>query len=453
MAAKNQKIIGMKIEKFNEAIKAKDIIVRPAKLIPPAIKPGNELALTSIFLASLRLIKEFRDDIFADLKFRKSGIHYYFTEVSFYDQNDSRPDGLILSVVSNEIKDAVILEVKNKSVDLEENQIQRYVELCKNIGINKVLTISNQFVPDPSQTPCKNIKLYKGIELYHFSWSYLLTIAQLLLFENDHNIADEDQILLMKEVVDFFEAKESGINGFNRMKPGWKDVVKLFTSGSLPKKGDNSTDEAIMSWQQEEKDMSLKLSKQLGLLVKSTNRQDLKTRWQSDYKSITNKKLLSSKLKIDGAISPIEIIAHFERRTITMRVQLKAPEKTIRGQIGWLKKQINNCDAKNVDTFTILKDGLHFEPMLKYRNIFPITKINKIDDVIDELKGKEIIEFQISYIQPLGVKFENPKSFVEIIEEMLINFYSGIVQYLENPPQKSPQLKKEEVQESIIATE
>jgi len=453
MAIKNQKIIEMKIDKFNTSIKMKDITVRPAKLIPSIIKPGDELALTSIFLASLKLIKEFRDDIFTDLKFRKSGMHYFFTEASFYDYDDSRPDGLILSVVSNEIKDAIILEVKNKNIDLDENQIQKYIELCKKIGINKILTISNQFVTEPNQTPCKNIKLHKGIELYHFSWSYILTIAQLLLFDNDHNISDEDQALLMKEVVDFFVAKESGINGFSRMKQGWREIAKLFTSGSLPQKNDVNTDGAIMSWQQEEKDMALKLSRQLGLLVKTTNRQSFRTRWQSDFKSMITKKLLSSKLKIVGVVSPIEIIAHFERKTVTMRVQLKAPDKTIRGQIGWLRKQINTCSTKNPDTFILLKDEIHFEPILKYRNIFPITKIEKIDEVIDDLKGKEITEFEISYIKRLGLKFENPKGFIEIVEEMLINFYSGFVQHLENPPQKSPQLKKEEVEESIITKE
>ena len=33
-----------------------------------------------------------------------------------------------------------------------------------------------------------------------------------------------------------------------------------------------------MSWQQEEKDMALKLSRQLGLLVKTTNRQSFRTK-------------------------------------------------------------------------------------------------------------------------------------------------------------------------------
>ena len=41
------------------------------------------MALSSIFLASLRLIKQFRDSIFKQIKFSKNGKLYFYTEVSF----------------------------------------------------------------------------------------------------------------------------------------------------------------------------------------------------------------------------------------------------------------------------------------------------------------------------------------------------------------------------------
>ena len=236
------------------------------------------------------------------------------------------------------------------------------------------------------------------------------------------------------------------------MKPGWKDVAKSITSGRIPKKNDTSTDDAIISWQQEEKDMALQLSQKLGILVRTTNRQDSKTRWESDFKSLSTKKILLSKLKVENAVSPVEILAHFERRTISMSIQVEAPDKTIRGQIGWLKKQIESCENKNSELYNKLKEKIHFEPLLKYRNLYPVTKIDKIDDVIDDLKGKEITGFSIIYINHLGVKFENQKKFVEIIEEMLIDYFSGIVQYITNPPKKSPQIpknKQEEVPEEV----
>ncbi|WP_319559134.1 hypothetical protein [Marispirochaeta sp.] len=445
MAKKNVKLIGMDIEQFKTLIDEKQIFVRPARLIPSSIKAGDEMALCSIFLSALRLIKEFREDVFSDLKFRKGGAHYFYVETTFLDIKDARPDGLILNVVSGEIRDAVIMEVKNKHNQIDDTQIQKYIELAKAIGVVKILTISNQYVPDPSQSPVQ-CKAPKGIELYHYSWTALLTLAHVLLFQNAHNIEDSDQKALMKEIVNFFESKDSGILGFSDMKRGWKEVIKQFTAGTIPKKTSPEVIEAIESWQQEEKDMALKLSQKLGEMVKLASKQDLKTRFESDYKQLSTKKQLVSKLRVNNVVSAIEVIAHFERRTVTMSVELQAPDKTIRGQIGWLKKQIDSCAMKNIEIFTKIRDYLHIQPNLKYRNEYPLTAIDGLEKAITDLKGKEINSFTISYIFHLGAKFESGKKFVEIIESMLVDFYSSIVQHLTNPPPKTPQIKKKDDQ-------
>lgn len=457
MAKKNVQLVNMKISDFNQLVADKIIRVRPTRLIPSVIKAGDEGSLTSIFLSAVRLIKEFREDIFSDLKIRKSGLHYFFTEPEFYEEQTSRkehpdrPDGLILTVVSGVIKEAVLLEVKSKTAVIKDDQIAKYIDIAKTLGIKKILTISNQYVPDPSVTPVQ-LKNLKGVELYHYSWTALLTMAHVLLHKNDHNIADADQKALMKEVVLFLESKESGVQRFTAMKSGWKDTAKQITAGASPKKTDISTIEAIESWQQEEKDMALLLSQELGLLVKVGSKQGLKARFEADYKMLTTRKQLISKMRIDGIVSNIEVIAHFERRTITMTVQVQAPEKTIRGQIGWLKKQFDNCAVKNLDDFTKLKENLHIQPNLKYRNEYPLTKLSGLEDTVDELKGKEIISFDISYILHLASKFEKPQNFVEKIEEMLMDFYQAVVQHLSNPPKKIPQIKKQEPSEVPMET-
>ena len=445
MAKKAIRLIGMELTNFNELVSEKQILVRPARLIPSTIKAGDEIALTSIFLSSLKLVKEFREDIFSDLKLRKSGSHLFYTEVEFPEFSNDRPDGLILSIVSGEIKDAVLIEVKNKTNSIDDSQIEKYIELAKHLGITKILTISNQFVQDPSQTPVKS-RIPKGIDLFHYSWSALLTIAHVLLFKNDHNIKDDDQVSLMKEIVTFFEAKESGICGFTSMKPGWKEVVKQFTvtSAPVPKKDDPNITDVIDSWQQEEKDMALILSRQLGVLVKIASKQDSKSRFDNIFNQLKSKKYLSTKLRVERIVSNIEIISHFDRRTIVMTVNMLAPDKTIRGQISWLIKQMEMCKNKNPDTFQKIEERIHIEPKLKFRNEYQLTRLNDLEQMAGDLKSKEITSFAISYIKHLGAKFEAPKKFVEIIEEMLIDFYSGVIQYLTNPPQKTPQIKQVE---------
>lgn len=307
MAMKTQKIVGMKVSNFQHLAKEKSIVVQPARLIPSIIKKEDEKAICSIFLSAVKLIKEFREDIFSDIKLKRNGSHYFFVEPSFFDIPD-RPDGLILHVVSGEIRDAVILEVKIGKNDIDDSQVERYVELAKQLGIKKILTVSNQFVPDPSQSPV-HIKLPKNIELFHFSWSYLLTLAHILLYKNDHNIADEDQVMIMREVVSYMRAPSSGIQGFRQMKQGWKEVVKLIGTDSVPKKDDPNVQNAILSWQQEEKDMALILSQKLGLLVRTSSKQELKTRLESDYKGLCSWKKLKAKFKISNIVSDISVTA------------------------------------------------------------------------------------------------------------------------------------------------
>jgi len=103
------KLIGLKKTEFDEYINSKDpkiksqINVRPARLIP-VLKTGDEMALSSIFLASLRLVKEFRDTIFKEIKFLRNGKLFYYTEVCFPELFKERIDGMVINVVSGKIK-------------------------------------------------------------------------------------------------------------------------------------------------------------------------------------------------------------------------------------------------------------------------------------------------------------------------------------------------------------
>ena len=61
------------------------------------------MALTSIFLSGLRLIKEFRKDIFKSIGLPSSGKVHIYTEVEFLLFDKKRIDGLILIVRGKKI--------------------------------------------------------------------------------------------------------------------------------------------------------------------------------------------------------------------------------------------------------------------------------------------------------------------------------------------------------------
>jgi len=265
------KLIGCKFEDFNIFKNSGQITYKESRLIP-SLKTGDEGALTSIFLSSLKLIREYRNSIFKEVKLSKVGKFYYFTEVTFTEiDKNSRIDGLIIVVSKGEIKDAIVFEMKNRNNSVDKEQVERYINLCKKIGVSKMATISNEFVSDSSLSPV-NAKAPKNFNLFHFSWTYLMTKGQLLLFKNEANIKDEDQVEIMKEVLYYFDSKESGISGYQIMKKGWKETIDNISNRIPLKISDNFIEEAVESWHEEEKDMALLLSRKLGVLVKSTVR-------------------------------------------------------------------------------------------------------------------------------------------------------------------------------------
>lgn len=112
--SKVTRIVGLKETTFKDLIANNQILCKEVRLIP-ALKTGDEGALTSIFLSALRLIKEFRVSVFKDIKMPRSGRFYYLREVSVPELSKSIVDGMIVCVKSGKVADAAIFEMKKAS--------------------------------------------------------------------------------------------------------------------------------------------------------------------------------------------------------------------------------------------------------------------------------------------------------------------------------------------------
>lgn len=432
MEKKLTKIIGLSKKDFDAFVESGEISLRPAHLIP-FFKPGDEVALTSVILSAIRLIKEFRKMVSSASKLMIGGKVFVYTEVTLPQFPESRVDGLLIIVKGGTIRDAAVFEMKNGENNLESEQIERYQQVAKYYSIPRIITVSNQFVSAPTQFPIV-VKQIKNVALYHYSWSYLLTLAHVLLCDNDTNIADEDQVEIMREVVEYLEFKKSGVCGFNQMKKGWRDTVEKVNTGALLKPADPDVKEAVISWQQEERDIALILSRSLGALVdsgQSKYKGDLIARLDSDTKKLINERKLTSTLRVRGAVSDINISALFEKRTIEMSVSLKPPmNKKTRGQLGWIKRQLLSCSKKDETTFNKIKGEVIIAIWLKNMRKPERICVAGIDDVYDHIKDREIKEFRVVCIKDFGKKFSSRKIFVDTIEQMALDFYRGVIQHL-----------------------
>jgi len=445
MSKKPTKLIGLTVPAFESLLtNGKELNLRPARLIP-FYKPGDEMALTSILLSALHLVKEFRNQVFQIIGLSRSNHILIYTEAEFLLFDKKRVDGLILVIRGNKIVDAVLIEVKNKNVELNEDQIQSYVNIAKEYGIPKLLTISNQFVSFPTQSPL-NVRTPKYVSTYHLSWSFLLTIAHILLAENDNNIADEDQVEIMREVVEYFESGYSGILGFTQMKPGWVELTQKANAGTSLKLSDSCVEETVSSWLQEERDMALILSRELGLLIRSGYRKfknDLSARVKYEKKELVSKRQLESVLQIDGAASPLQIRACFDRKNIEMSSALTPPQdKKTRGQVSWIRNQLHRAEKKDQGLFSALSPDLLIEIHLKFVKHPLRLHVDELDSAIEGIGAHEIKSFSILYLKYLGRKFESRKGVVAIIEKMLIDYYQGILQHLKRWEKPAPQLVK-----------
>jgi len=448
MATKLKKLVGMKKQDFDELI-GEEISLRSARLIP-LINPGKEQALTSIFLSALTLIDEFRKDILGVVDMPKGGQIYVYTEVVFPDQKDSCVDGLILIVSAGVIKSAAILEMKNGTDVQKQEQVGRYLQIAKTFEIPKMITVSNEFVSEPTQSPLGTKKTPKGVELYHLSWQFIRTLARIRLFKNDTNIQDADQVRIMEEVVAYLENEKSGVGtqGFSQMKPGWKIIAEKVASRATLKKTDTDLLETIESWLQEERDMALKLSCQLGALVQSGVRKykgDTQARINNDMDAFLKRPVLSSTLNIEAAVSDITVRADFQTKTVEMSVDIIPPQdKTTKGQFGWIRGQVENNLlkkrlAENKSAASIL-DELCIDLVFKHARQAYRFPYKELEDQSVECKGQEIRKVSIVHVKTFGRHFAAPKKFVEIIEAMLPHFYEDIVQYLKNWTRPAPKI-------------
>ena len=83
MSKKPTKLLGLPFTDFISLDeKGEEIHLQPARLLPSQ-KAGDEKALTSIFLSSLRLVKEFRKDISSRIGLTQGGQIHVFKEVQF----------------------------------------------------------------------------------------------------------------------------------------------------------------------------------------------------------------------------------------------------------------------------------------------------------------------------------------------------------------------------------
>lgn len=432
----------------------------PARLIPVVADTNREQRTASIVLAALRGVYEFRQTMLGSLDVRvgKRAELGAWTEVTFKrdplskngkaPRKHERPDGLLVLDTGRKRWTALV-EAKVGNAEIGESQLTDYVKQAKANNVDAVITITNQFVALPSHHPVKLPKnVTRDVELFHWSWMYVLTQATLLL--EDDAIASEDQRFVLEEVVRHLGHDSSGISRFDSMNREWKDIVGKVKSGASLARTSEEVENTVSSWHQEQRDLCLVMSRRLYRPVKlklsRQHRTDPPRRLHDDCEELVKQRTLSCVLEIPHAAADLHVTADLTTRTIVSSMRLTAPKdkKSTKARANWLARQLAKARSDDIYIKAI-------RPGRAEDTQAPLAEVLN-DARVLESSGTNVapVAFEVFHMLDLAGKFSGSKVFIERLEDAVPYFYEQVGQRLRawvEPPPKIRQRDPVEVAE------
>ncbi|MBR9865350.1 MAG: hypothetical protein GYB24_18135 [Rhodobacteraceae bacterium] len=427
-----------------------------ARLFPVLSTTSKEGRTTSIVLACMAKVDEFGAALLQSLG-QKVGARAKlstYTEVVCKNRSSEikdRPDGLI--VLRNGKREwKALVETKVGSNELNAPQLEKYRQLAKDNQIDCIISISNQFATSPTTHPLSEVvKSRSKIPIYHWSWMYILTEADLLL--NQDAIADSDQRLLLNELRRFLTHDSAGVKGFDRMPREWSELNKLVSSGGVISAKSPDAAAVVVAWHQECRDLSLILSRltETSVVEKLSRKHKANgtERLKDDLLLLRESCQLSCTLQVPDTAAPVIILVDLNRRSVDVGMTLRAPEDkvSIKARVNWILRQIK---AEKVDD-------------LYLRLMWP-GKVEPTQFLVSELReDPEIAVGENGHLSPhsfhvfsskrLSGRFVQQANFIADLEEIVPNFYKVVGANLSAWQRPAPRIKEDRQTAKDVSTD
>lgn len=414
-----------------------------ARLIPVVADTSKENRAASILLATLMSVENFRKALLESVGQRVGSRAKIdcFTEVVFKGclaDIKSRPDGLIWLRVGKRSWSALV-EAKIGRAQMDEEQLKGYVQLAKMNGVNAVITVSNQFAALPTHHPVLLPKKSRpAVGLYHWSWMYVLTQATLLQAEDEFDSPDQRYIL--SEMVRYFKHNSAGVSSFDRMNPEWRDLVVKVQSGGSLNKTLPEIENTVASWYQEQRDLCLIMSRELGryvkLKLKKAHKDNPPCRLRDGCEELVKTAQLTCEMDVPDAAATIEVTADLRTRHISCAMRLASPRdrKKTSARVNWLLRQVEKTEPENIFVKAIWPTTAQ-DTMASLADLREDPAILQTDNQSLAPKHLEVI-----MVRDLAGKFSGIKTFIEGVEAVVPRFYEQVGQHLRAwvPPPPKP---------------
>ncbi|NDL71651.1 hypothetical protein GPL32_14190 [Halomonas alkaliphila] len=374
-------------------------------------------------------------------------MHYATTDELPSNQKkgpDDRPDGLI-ELDTGRKKWRALVEAKVGAHEVGEAQLLKYIKQAKEHGIDAVITITNQFVALPTHHPVTIPKKHlRSVEIFHWSWTYITTLAQLLLRQN--KIESQDQRFILHEVVKYLEDPSSGKTGFTSMNAEWKTVVQSAFNNSKLNKNSDEVLKTVSSWHQEQRELCLQMWPLVGEKVEvklpRAHRNDPKQRLVDDCEKLVSEYLLTSVIEIPNAAADLIVTVDITRKSITCGMRLEAPKdkKSSSAKVNWLARQLPIKEKGPAISIKAIRKGQAMD-ITK-----PIEEVRLYPNVLDaENTDTQPVSFEVFTSLDLGGKFSGNRVFIEQLEKIVPDFYEYAGQYLKAWVAPAPRVKRVEI--------
>ena len=428
----------------------------PARLFPVVADTRREERTLSIFLAVLTQVPEFYAEILGSVGVRtgtRTRVSAY-TEVGVGTETGAsdRPDGLLL-VETGRTTWSAFVEAKVGRSALDPDQVERYLKLARDNGIDAVITISNDFAARPNHSPVAGAiprlrQLTGKVRLYHWSWAYLATCCEVLAYQGIQESPEQDY--LVKQLNDYLAHPTTGVERFTQMGPEWRNIVQLVSTGATLTRNTPGLEDVVASWFAEERDLCLHMTSHLNrpvtVQIERKHAGDQKLRIEAGIAAFAESQALTSVLRVPDCASDITVRADLARRTVAVSMALKArtDRKSTRARVNWLLGMLKADDprlriqaywpgraAPTSESVTALR-----EDPGRLQSSNPSLLPHAFDVLLTE--------------EPSGKRFSGPKAFIEDLERIVPEFYDLVAVTLKawRPPPPQPVARVIEVPEA-----
>lgn len=406
--------------------------MKKARLFPSG-NTMDENQTTSIFLASLQAVKEYREELLVNIGINKitnrnTKLHVY-TEI--YNENKTeRIDGLIVltSGKNNPVIEWIaFVESKVKHNAIEQDQIERYIKFGRDIGVNTIITISNEMTTSPYESPIVTSKA-RNFNLYHWSWTYLKVMSTRLLRINI--IEDEDHVFILEELRRYFDTHKHILN-FTHMGKQWANASMAIHETPIGKKiNKDILDDVVNAYKQEEKDVSLQLTDstpyyvQLFLKKNEEREESIINQLQKDCRTIISTYFIENDKK-----KTFDLEVDFLRKVITCKTSVIIEKGKAVAQISTILKKLKLAGVnEDIIICAIYKQNKKQE--CKLSTLLDEQYDNKTYSIYNKEYSDEIKFFDIYIKKEIGRDFQAPQKFIGEVEGLTQIFLLQVMSYV-----------------------